>query len=183
MKKLLFLFVIVLIFTSCDYEQRLDEIYPKFEIGQSGNKEVPDSIRKEYQDFINTTLKNTLITKSTSTDLSDVIDEINDIAFDLYAKPYNYLKITYSNREYDYDDIKIENLNKEQKIIYDSLVVNQCKPKVNKSIIDNNTLNKGKYIGRNAVLLYITQQNNKDTLDIDLKRLLVIEDSLEKVYK
>ena len=43
-------------------------------------------------------------------------------------------------------------------------------------------LQDGKFIGRNAVLLYLSSQS-KDTLKVDICYLLQVEDSIEKSIK
>ena len=185
MKKIFtILTLFVFILTSCDFKgiDNQENKYPIFKIVQSNVKEVPDSLRKDYQEFINTTIKNTVSNKLIAKDLDDIVSEINDIAFNLYAKHYNCLLIKYSYSESDYDKISVNNLNKEQKIIYDSLVKEQCKPKINKTNFYD--LDKGKYVGRNAMIIYISRYKlSKDTLKIQIEKLLAIEDSLEKTYK
>lgn len=59
---------------------------------------------------------------------------------------------------------------------------------MNKNVIPtelqiNNSLEKGKFIGRNAFLIYLSESDllKNDTLNIRIDRLLQIEDSLQRV--
>ena len=54
----------------------------------------------------------------------------------------------------------------------------------NDSFCKSKYMDKGKSVGRNAMIVYISETNQVDTLKIEITRLLAIEDSLSvKILK
>ncbi len=114
MKKLLLLFVIVLI--SCSKEQ-----YPKY--GLCRVKYVPDSLKEKQRQFITETVRAATYNLSTSDyeDVDETIQQAENTSEDVFAIEVIGLRVHYDDDIFNREDIAPEHMTEQEKAIFNKL--------------------------------------------------------------